>query len=90
MADPRTRLTSNTASGNAANTGPANDAVKDDAEKYVAISPTGNRIPVPKELFVALSDFMKTRKCAGSITIQFRTGEIVCIESVAKKTYRNS
>ena len=58
--------------------------------KYVATSPNGTRLSIPKELFVALSDFMKTRKCPGSITIQFRRGEIICVEAVAKKTYRNS
>lgn len=58
--------------------------------KYVAVSPKGVHIPIPKELFVALSDFIKTRKCPGSITIQFRSGEILCVESVAKKTYRSS
>jgi hypothetical protein len=47
-------------------------------------------IAIPKELFIALSDFIKTRKCPGSITIQFRSGEILCVESVAKKTYRSS
>src|SRR5258708_23002350 len=62
---------------------------RDEEGQYAAVSPCGNRLPVPRELFVALSDFMKTRKCAGSIMIQFRTGEIVCVESVAKKTYRN-
>jgi hypothetical protein len=55
---------------------------------YVATSPSGKQLSIPKELFVALTDFMKTRKCPGSITIQFRSGEIVCVESVAKKTYR--
>lgn len=58
--------------------------------KYVAVSPKGINIPIPKELFVALSDFIATRKCPGSITIQFRSGEILCVESVAKKTYRNN
>ena len=58
--------------------------------KYVAVSPSGTRVPIPKELFLALQDFMKTRKSPGSITIQFRGGEIVCVEAVAKKTYRNS
>jgi hypothetical protein len=57
--------------------------------QYVAISPKGVQISIPKELFVALSDFMMTRKCPGSITIQFRGGEILCVESLAKKTYRN-
>lgn len=58
--------------------------------QYVAISPKGVQISIPKELFVALSDFMMTRKCPGSITIQFRGGEILCVESLAKKTYRNN
>jgi hypothetical protein len=55
---------------------------------YLATSPSGRTVHIPKELFVALSDFMQTRKCPGSITIQFRKGEIVCVEAVAKKTYR--
>ena len=55
---------------------------------YLATSPNGTTVHIPKELFVALSDFMQTRKCPGSITIQFRKGEIVCVEAVAKKTYR--
>jgi hypothetical protein len=58
--------------------------------QYIAASPNGARLNIPKELFVALSDFIKTRKCPGSITIQFRQGEIVCVEAVAKKTYRNT
>jgi len=58
-------------------------------EQYLATSPSGSKLQIPKELFVALSDFMKTRKCPGSITIQFRKGEIVCVEAIAKKTYRN-
>jgi len=66
-------------------------AIESDREqKYVAISPTDMALHIPKELFVALSDFMKTRKCPGSITIQFRRGEIICVEAVAKKTYRNT
>jgi len=56
--------------------------------KYVAVSPTGAHVQIPKELFVALQDFMKTRKNPGSITIQFRDGDITAVEAVAKKTYR--
>ena len=64
---------------------------KPDAEpQYVATSPSGAKVNIPKELFVALSDFIKTRKSPGSIVIQFRGGEIICVEAVAKKTYRNS
>ena len=58
--------------------------------QYVAVSPKGVTVTIPKELFVALSDFIKTRKCPGSVTIQFRKGEILCVESVAKKTYKNN
>jgi hypothetical protein len=63
---------------------------RDSTGKFVAVSPKGIHIPIPKELFVALSDFISTRKYPGSITIQFRGGEIICVESVAKKTYRNN
>ena len=98
MADSRTRLsasalqlTNDQLPAQAAGADSVKEAGSEaEGGRYVAISPSGNRIPVPKELFVALTDFMKTRKCAGSITIQFRTGEIVCVEAVAKKTYRNS
>ncbi|HEX4603003.1 MAG TPA: hypothetical protein VH724_03345 [Candidatus Angelobacter sp.] len=58
--------------------------------EYHAASPSGTKLSIPKELFVALSDFIKTRKCPGSITIQFRRGEITCVEAIAKKTYRNT
>jgi len=57
--------------------------------KCMAVAPDGSHIPLPKELFVALTDFMQSRKCPGSITIQFRNGEITCVEAVAKKTFRN-
>ena len=57
-------------------------------EQYIAVSPKGLHLQIPKDLFVALADFMKTRKCPGSITIQFRGGEILGMESVAKRTYR--
>jgi len=56
--------------------------------KYIAISPNGNNVQIPKELYIALLDFIKTRKYPGSINIQFRSGEIICVEAVAKKTYR--
>jgi hypothetical protein len=57
---------------------------------YFAASPNGMQVPIPKELFVAFSDFIKTRKCPGSINIQFRSGEITCVEALARKTYRNN
>jgi len=58
--------------------------------QHFALSPSGTRLNIPQELFVALSDFIKTRKYPGSITIQFRGGEIVCVEAMTQKTYRNS
>ena len=57
---------------------------------YFIASPNGTQVPIPKELYVAFSDFIKTRKCPGSIAIQFRGGEITCVEALARKTYRNS
>jgi hypothetical protein len=79
--EPRHNLSSPKAS-------PAGDQPEAEREQYLAISPSGTRLQIPKELFVALSDFMKTRKCPGSITVHFRKGEIICVEAVAKKTYR--
>jgi hypothetical protein len=67
---------------------PDQDSEQDPDGKYLAVSPNGMEIEIPKELFIALSDFIKTRKCPGAITIQFRGGEIVCVESAAKKRYR--
>ena len=67
------------------------DGAQEPAAKsgYFAVSPHGIQITIPKELFVAFSDFMQTRKCPGSIAIQFQGGEITCIEALARKTYRN-
>jgi hypothetical protein len=56
--------------------------------KYFAQSPTGIRLEIPKELFVALSDFLETRKYPGEIKIEFRSGEITSVEAVSKKRYR--
>jgi hypothetical protein len=61
----------------------------DPKNEYFVTSPNGTQVPIPKELYVAFSDFIKTRKCPGSIAIQFRSGEIVCVEALARKTYRN-
>jgi hypothetical protein len=54
---------------------------------YLAVSPDGKKIAIPQELFVALSDFLKTRKCPGSVTIDFRCDEIVGIEALTKKRF---
>jgi hypothetical protein len=56
--------------------------------RYLALSPDGTGAEIPKELFIALSDFLETRKCAGEISIEFRNGEIVSVEAVSKRRYR--
>lgn len=65
-------------------------AERDAKPGYFVSSPNGMQVPIPKELYVAFSDFIKTRKCPGSIAIQFRAGEITCVEALARKTYRNN
>lgn len=62
----------------------------DPKTRYFVAAPNGLQVTIPKELFVAFSDFIKTRKCPGSIAIQFRSGEITCVEALARKTYRNN
>jgi argininosuccinate synthase len=56
--------------------------------RYLALSPEGTGVEIPKELFIALSDFLETRKYAGEISIEFRNGQIVSVEAVSKKCYR--
>ena len=58
-------------------------------DSCIAISPDGRQVEIPKELFVALWDFLEGRKAAGSITLQFRDGSLSCLEAVAKKNFRN-
>lgn len=58
------------------------------SDAYFAVSSSGARVRIPKELFEALQEFLETRKHAGSITLQFRSGDIICVEALAKKTYR--
>jgi hypothetical protein len=70
-----------------------NDAVSRAAatgDSCMAISPDGRQIEIPKELFLALWDFLEGRKTAGSITLQFRDGTLSCLEAVAKKNFRNT
>jgi len=53
----------------------------------LAVSPDGRRITIPQELFAALSDFIKIKKCPGSITIDFRCNEIISMETMTKKRF---
>lgn len=57
-------------------------------DDYFAISSAGAHVRIPKELFDALQEFLETKRAAGSITLQFKNGEITCVEALAKKTYR--
>jgi hypothetical protein len=59
-----------------------------DKEPYLVVSPEGGQIEVPKELYVALRDFIEGSKCNGSIVIQFRNGGIAGLEALVKKTYK--
>ena len=59
-----------------------------DKELYLVVSPEGRQIEIPRELYVALQDFIEGSKCNGSIVIQFRNGGIAGLEAVVKKTYK--
>ena len=56
-------------------------------EIYGVVAPNGNEVTIPKELYIAFSDFIRTRKYPGSITVQFREGAITCVEAMSRKTY---
>lgn len=57
-------------------------------EPYLVVSPEGNEIEIPRELYAALWDFLDGSKCSGSIVIQFRNGGIAGLEAVVKRTYK--
>ena len=56
--------------------------------QYAVVSPDGNRIEIPKELFQALWDFIKGSKHSGTVTIQFRNGGVAGLEALIKRTYK--
>jgi len=62
------------------------------AQQYVVISPEGNQIEIPKELFGALSDFLHgsagSVKPTGTVTIQFRNGGVAGLEAMIKRIYK--
>ena len=58
------------------------------AQRYTVVSPHGDHIEIPRELFGALSDFLEGNKPAGSVTIQFRNGGVAGLEGLVKKTYK--
>jgi hypothetical protein len=55
---------------------------------YLAVSPDGREIAIPKELFVALNDFMSTLRDTGSMVVHFRSGGIAGLETLVKKKYK--
>lgn len=90
MSHTSTPVTENTISGAILGNAPlVRSAVQSaqSAGSHLALSPDGRTITIPKELFVALSDFLKTRKCPGSVTIEFRCDEIVGVETFTKRRF---
>lgn len=57
-------------------------------EPYLVISPEGNQVEIPRELYMALWDFLQGSKCSGSIIIQFRNGGVAGLEASVKRTYK--
>jgi len=55
---------------------------------YVAMSPEGAGVEIPKELFVVLCDFLHIRKDAGSMIVHFRNGGVAGLEALIKKRYK--
>ena len=59
-----------------------------DAEQYWIVAPDGEQINIPRELFGALGDFVRSDGPTGSITIHFRNGGVAGLEAILKKTYK--
>ncbi len=57
-------------------------------KRYLAVSPDEREIEIPKELFVALNDFMATRQDTGSMVVHFRNGGMAGLETLVKKKYK--
>jgi hypothetical protein len=57
-------------------------------QKYLAVSPDGIQVEIPKDLFGLLWDFLHSSKPVGSVVIQFRNGGIAGLEAIIKKTYK--
>jgi hypothetical protein len=55
---------------------------------YMAVSPEGAKIEIPKELFTVLCDFLQLRKDAGSMVVHFRNGGVAGLEALIKKRYK--
>lgn len=60
----------------------------DSNEIYFVDGPKGRRVTVPKQVFEALSDFMKIRKNPGSMTIHYEAGEVTQVETWTRKNVK--
>ena len=54
----------------------------------MVLSPLGDRIEIPEELFLALSDFVQGRQSNGSVVIHFRNGGVAGLEALVIKKYK--
>lgn len=57
-------------------------------QSYMVLSPLGDRIEIPEELFLALSDFVQGRQSNGSVVIHFRNGGVAGLEALVIKKYK--
>ena len=58
-------------------------------DTYQIVGPEGNRIAIPKELFMALSDFLLEQDGpSGAVVIHFRNGGVAGLEALVRKTYK--
>ncbi len=55
---------------------------------YLATSPDGLKIEIPKELFMVLCDFLDIRKNAGSMVVHFKNGGVAGLETLTRKKYK--
>lgn len=59
------------------------------AQAYLVVAPDGDHIEIPKELFVALSDFLRGGGPSGSVVIHFRNGGIAGLDEVGNVDDKN-
>ena len=61
---------------------------REKVHSYLLVSPEGEEIEIPRELYGALQDFLQKNRQTGSILIQFRNGGVAGLEAVVKRTYK--
>ena len=57
--------------------------IRSDEQPFFIVSPAGDRVKVPAELFALLKEFVDGKKC-GSARLTFQTGGIAGIETTQK------